>query len=241
MTELAPSPTTAPVARNRPGWQIAFSAWNLAVYASWVILPFALARSPGWLAGWLHLCIVVAGTVAESVFVARKNPVLKARRKQIGAGTKTWDLAWNIAFWPLMASIAIVGGLQHRANGSSLPVWAWPAGVAVVASGFALSAWSMGTNPHFEGTVRIQTEVGHRVFEGGPYRFVRHPGYVGLVLWALGTPLLVLSVWSLVAAVVAAAWIVLRTALEDATLRRELPGYEDYSRRTRFRLVPWLW
>jgi hypothetical protein len=63
----------------------------------------------------------------------------------------------------------------------------------------------------------------------------------GFVLWAVGTPLVVLSVWSFGAAVATAAWIVLRTALEDATLRRELPGYENYCRRTRFRLVPALW
>jgi protein-S-isoprenylcysteine O-methyltransferase Ste14 len=215
--------------------------WNLAVFAAWIVLPFIAAGSVAWLAGWLHLCIVAAGAVAESVFVARKNPVLKPRRTQIGAGTKTWDLAWNIAFWPLMASIAIAGGRQHGASGSSLPAWVWLAGLAVVASGFALSAWAMGSNPHFEGTVRIQTEVNHRVFEGGPYRIVRHPGYLGLVLWALGTPLLVLSVWSLGAAAAAVAWIVVRTALEDTTLRRQLPGYEDYCRRTRFRLVPGVW
>lgn len=65
----------------------------------------------------------------------------------------------------------------------------------------------------------------------------------GLVLsaWAMGTALLLLSVWAIGAALVAAAWIVLRTALEDATLRRELPGYQDYCRRTRFRIVPGVW
>jgi protein-S-isoprenylcysteine O-methyltransferase Ste14 len=226
---------------GKPGWHIAFLVWNLTVFAAWLVLPFTLAQSVRWLAGWAHLSVIVTGTVLESLFVARRNPALKARRKQIGAGTKTWDLAWNIAFWPLMASIAIVGGLQHGANGDSLPAWLLPVGFAVVASGFALSAWAMGTNPYFEGTVRIQTEVGHRAFEDGPYRFVRHPGYVGIVLWALGTPLLVLSVWSLGAALAAAAWVVLRTALEDMTLRRELPGYVDYCQRTRFRLVPKLW
>lgn len=211
------------------------------MFAAWVVVPFVLARSLVWLEGWLHLGVVVAGTVAQGVFVARKNPLLSARRREIGPGTKAWDLAWNVAFWPLMAALAIVGGLQHGVRGSSLPGWGWPAGLAVVAAGFALSAWAMGTNPWFEGTVRIQAEVGHRVFEGGPYRFVRHPGYLGLVLWALGTPLLVRSGWALGAAVVAAGWVVLRAALEDATLKRELPGYEDYARRTRFRLVPGVW
>ncbi len=222
-------------------WITALTAWNLAVFAAWVVVPFVLARSATWPAGWLHLAVVVAGSAAEGRFVARRNPELKARRKKIGAGTKTWDLAWNVAWWPLMASIATVGGLQQGRSGANLPAWAWPAGVAVVASGFVLSAWAMGTNPHYEGTVRIQAEVGHRVFEGGPYRRVRHPGYLGLVLWALGTPLLLRSAWSFGPALAAAAWVVLRTALEDSTLRRELPGYADYTRRTRFRLVPGLW
>ena len=115
-----------------------------------------------------------------------------------------------------------------------------PRPVSVV-SGFILSAWAMSMNPHFEGTVRIQTEVGHRVFEGGPYRCLRRPGYLGLALWALGTPLLVRSVWSIRAAVAAAAWIVLWTGLEDATPRRELEGYADYARRTRSRPIFGLW
>ena len=105
----------------------------------------------------------------------------------------------------------------------------------------ALSAWAMGTNPYFEGTARIQTEVGHQVFAGGPYRHVRHPGYLGLVLWALSTPFLLLSLPSFVPALATAVWIALRTALEDRMLRRELPGYPAYASRTRARLVPWVW
>jgi protein-S-isoprenylcysteine O-methyltransferase Ste14 len=213
----------------------------LTVFAAWLVVPFVLARSATWSAGWLHVGVVVVGGMAESLVVARANPQLKARRKRIGVGTKTWDLAWNVAYWPLMASIAVVGGLEQGTGGSSLPSWVWPVGLVVVASGFIISAWAMGTNPHFEGTVRIQTDVDHRVFEGGPYRHVRHPGYLGLALWALGTPLLLQSARSIAAALAASAWIVLRTALEDATLKRELPGYEGYSRRTRFRLVPGIW
>lgn len=232
------TPTAAPGMR---GWTVGFTFWNLAVYAAWLVVPFLLARSAAWPAGWLHLGVVVVGSAAESLFVARWNPKLKARHKQIGAGTKGWDLAWNVAYWPLMASIAAVGGLQHGTGGRSLPAWAWPAGLIVVASGFVFSAWAMGTNPYFEATVRIQADADHQVFEGGPYRLVRHPGYLGLVLWALGTPLLLRSAWSIGAALAAAAWIVLRTALEDATLRRELPGYDDYTRRTRYRLVPGIW
>lgn len=225
----------------RGPWRVVFTLWNLAVFAVWIVLPFVLAGSATWRPGWVHVGVVAVAVLAESAFVARKNPELKTRRKQIGAGTKAWDLAWNVAYWPLMASIAVVGGLEHGIHGSSLPAWAMVLGVTVAAAGFVLSAWAMGTNPYFEGTVRIQSEVGHRVFEGGPYQRVRHPGYLGLVLWALGTPLILRSAWSIGAALAAAAWVVLRTALEDATLKRELAGYEEYVGRTRFRLVPGIW
>jgi len=222
-------------------WVRVFTAWNLAVFATWVVLPFVLAGSIAWVPGWLHLVSVGVGAVSEDRYAARRNPALKARRRMIGAGTKAWDLAWNVAFWPFMASIAVAGGLQHGAEGHSMPAGSWALGLPLLAAGFALSAWAMATNPWFEGTARIQAEIGHRVFEGGPYRHVRHPGYLGLVLWALGTPFLLRSTWSIAPAVAAAAWVALRTGLEDAMLRRELPGYAAYASRTRFRLVPGLW
>ncbi len=117
------------------------------------------------------------------------------------------------------------------------------------------SAWCWGGNRNGSlggagsGDVLLPTQIalrgqwrsGRTTHPETHHRFVRHPGYLGIVLWALGTPLLLLSVWSLGAAFAASAWVVLRTALEDATLRRELPGYVDYCQRTRFRLVPKLW
>jgi protein-S-isoprenylcysteine O-methyltransferase Ste14 len=108
----------------------------------------------------------------------------------------------------------------------------------LLAAGMALSAAAFAANPFFEGTVRIQAELAQRPIDAGPYRRIRHPGYAGLILWALASPLLLGSAWSLVPAVAAVAWVVLRTALEDATLRRELPGYGAYARRVRWRLLP---
>ena len=236
MTGLGPG-------RPSPGRAVlaALTAWNLAVFAAWILVPFLLAGTLAWASGWVHLAVVVAGTAAEARFVAARNPALKRRRRRIGPGTKGWDLAWNAAWWPLMASIAVVAGARYGEAGDTLPAWCWAAGAAVAGAGFALSAWAMGTNPWFEGTVRIQAEAGHRVFEGGPYRHLRHPGYLGLILWALGSPLLLRSARSVPVALAAAAWVVLRTALEDRTLRAELPGYAGYARRIRARLVPGIW
>ena len=75
----------------------------------------------------------------------------------------------------------------------------------------------------------------------GPYRFVRHPGYVGFLGWIVSAPLLLGSWWALVPAAVSMLSVVIRTALEDRTLRDELDGYPGYSQRTRYRLIPGVW
>ena len=100
----------------------------------------------------------------------------------------------------------------------------------------------MVVNPHFEKTVRIQTDRDHRLIDTGPYRIVRHPGYLGTILsFILSAPLLLGSWWAFVPAAASTASLIVRTALEDRTLRTELAGYEDYARRVRYRLAPGIW
>jgi protein-S-isoprenylcysteine O-methyltransferase Ste14 len=125
--------------------------------------------------------------------------------------------------------------LGHR----RLAGWLVAVGCLCFAAGLALSALAMAANPFFEGTARLQPD--QRVVEAGPYRRLRHPGYAGLLLVSLSSPLLLRSLLALVPAVLAAAWVVLRTVLEDRMLRRELDGYQGYARRVRWRLVPGLW
>ncbi len=241
MEESAGRPANARPSGRTPRWSAAARAWNLAVFAAWAIVPFAAAGTIRWIPGLAHLAAVCLGALVHGTYVGRRRPELGARRRAVGEGTKPWDIAWNLLFWPIMAAIAVAAGLDHRAHGTTLPAALWPAGAAGFAAGMALSARAMLANPFFEPTVRIQRDAGHRVVDQGPYRFVRHPGYVGLVAWALASPLLLLSARAFAAALVAAGWIALRTALEDATLRRELPGYAEYAARVRFRLVPRVW
>ncbi len=99
----------------------------------------------------------------------------------------------------------------------------------------------MLVNTHFEATVRIQTDRNHTVITAGPYRFVRHPGYVGAMLWSITSPMITRSAVGLIPAVIAAAVLVVRTALEDRTLQKELEGYVEYTEKTRYRLLPGIW
>jgi protein-S-isoprenylcysteine O-methyltransferase Ste14 len=93
-------------------------------------------------------------------------------------------------------------------------------------------------NRFFSSTVSIQTDRGHVVCDSGPYRIVRHPGYAGNILPLAGIVLALSSIWTLIPAMVALIITVIRTTLEDRTLQNELPGYRDYARRVRYRLIP---
>ena len=108
--------------------------------------------------------------------------------------------------------------------------------VAVLAA--ALIAWAMRSNTFFSSIVRIQKDRGHVVVTSGPYRLIRHPGCAGMSAFTLATPLILNSRWAFAPA---AAITVLRTALEDRTLHKELDGYADYARRVRHRLLPAVW
>ncbi len=90
-------------------------------------------------------------------------------------------------------------------------------------------------------TVRIQEERGHRVVTNGPYRFLRHPTYVGAILFTWGGPLLLGSWWALIPGTIAVIAFVVRTYLEDRTLQAELPGYQEYTQQVRYRLLPGVW
>ena len=112
-------------------------------------------------------------------------------------------------------------------------------GAATLSAAFIL--WAMFSNRFFSSIVRIQAERGHAVVTGGPYRFVRHPGYVAFILQSPATALLLGSLWALVPAGLAGALLAVRTALEDRMLRAELAGYGEYAEAVRWRLVPGLW
>jgi protein-S-isoprenylcysteine O-methyltransferase Ste14 len=110
-----------------------------------------------------------------------------------------------------------------------------------MALGSALTYWSMRCNRFFSSHVRIQSDRGHQVVRSGPYARIRHPGHVGALLVTLGTPVLLNSTPGSLIALVTAGATVLRTALEDRTLKRELSGYDDYAKMVRYRLVPHVW
>ena len=89
--------------------------------------------------------------------------------------------------------------------------------------------------------MRIQDDRNHMVVQDGPYKFVRHPGYTGMIFTILATPMLLASLWAIIPALLSIIAYVFRTSLEDRTLIEELSGYRDYAGRVTHRLVPLIW
>jgi protein-S-isoprenylcysteine O-methyltransferase Ste14 len=124
---------------------------------------------------------------------------------------------------------------------SQLPDWIVILGYVLFIAGFAVQTWAQAVNRYFEPGIRIQEDRGQTVIDTGPYAAVRHPGYISAVPFSLGIALVLGSGLALVPVAIVFAALVARTLLEDRTLRAELPGYADYTRRVRYRWVPGIW
>jgi protein-S-isoprenylcysteine O-methyltransferase Ste14 len=204
---------------------------------------FLSAGRWNWSNAWVLLTLYILVIVANGAILVRTSPALIAERASFNANAKAWDkvLAPLMALYGPMA-IWIAAGLDARNHWSyRLPLVAVIAGAAIIVAGYVVVSWAMFSNQFFSGLVRIQTERGHTVAAAGPYRYVRHPGYVGVIAITMATPLLLNSLVAFIPAAITTAIAVLRTALEDRTLHRELDGYTHYAARVRHRLVPGLW
>ena len=207
-----------------------------------VAIIFWPAGRINWLEGWIYFELIIITLFISFIYLRHVNPDVIEHRLYLGKGTKFWDKIWSAFFTPVFLAIYVIAGFDAvRFEWSSMPLALWPLGLAFWLFGNLLLTWSMGVNPFFEKTVRIQTERGHRVIDTGPYGFVRHPGYLGFFGWSLSAPLLLGSWWAFLPAMLSIVAIVVRTALEDRTLREELTGYQEYTSRVRYRLIPGIW
>ena len=213
--------------------------WSLLIFVLCLFLP---AGTLAWSRGWLFFVVTVAASILISLYLHRVNPDVVAARVNRHQGTKGWDRVLLRLFIPALVSILPVAALDDgRYHWFSVPWSVCGIGYVLLVAGMAGLTWAESVNKFFEPTVRIQTDRGHTVVDFGPYAIVRHPGYVSAFLVFLGSPLSLGSLWALIPAVMACLLLVMRTILEDRTLRTELPGYHEYAQRVRYRLIPGVW
>jgi protein-S-isoprenylcysteine O-methyltransferase Ste14 len=222
----------------------------LRVYGQWVILTVLLAVVLFASAGrvdlpmfWVYLVVHSSAQLAMALLVFRQNRDLLEERQKPGEGAKAWDRRLLRIYTLLTMSLFVVAGLDvGRLHWSdTVPLWGQIVALLGFALSFAFIVWAMVVNNFYSRVVRIQGDRGQYVVTEGPYRFVRHPSYIGSILsWVCAA--LALGSWlALVSVALVAATVVVRTALEDRTLREELPGYVEYAQRVHYRLLPGVW
>jgi len=201
---------------------------------------FLCAGRLNLLMAWVYITMVLVNTSITSLIM---NPELIVERSGIGKDTKKWDIIPALLIGrvgPLV--ILIVAGLDVRFRWSQqIPLALQIVALGIATLGLLVADWAVVSNKFFSGVVRIQKERGHTVVTRGPYRYVRHPGYVGAILHNIATPVILSSLWGLLPAGLVVCVAIIRTALEDRTLQEELDGYKAYAKRVPYRLLPSIW
>jgi protein-S-isoprenylcysteine O-methyltransferase Ste14 len=197
------------------------------------------AGSAGWLWGWVYIGLTTILLVINSIVLPREVIAERGRRKE---NIKRFDKVLSPLLMIPYFGLYLTAGFDQRFGWSpSVSFAVHLIGVLICIFGWSLTTWAMISNRFFSTAVRIQSERGHTVETGGPYRLIRHPGYTGMILTYLGLPLFFGSYYSFIPSAATIALLVIRTTLEDKALKAELNGYPEYSGKVKYRLIPMIW
>ena len=220
-------------------------AWAIRIViftAVTTVLLFLIAGDWHWSGVWWYLGLQIVNTTLKGFLLIAARPELQERREKPGEGTQKWDKVLS----PLMALstmiISSIAALGYRFTAVwDVALWLRVLAVVVATGGYLITLWAMRRNAFFEGSVRLQDDFDHQVVSDGPYRWVRHPGYLGVTLYNIAVPVVLGSVWGFVGVGLYFIILTWRTALEDRFLRENLPGYAEFAQQTRWRLFPGIW
>lgn len=209
------------------------------------LILFGAAGRLDWLMGWIYLGLFIFLSLGSRILVQRKNPDLIAERagamdrRDVPPADKA--LVSLIAIYGPMAGL-LVAGLDHRFGWTPPlpPAVPWIA-LVLATGGVLLGTWAMVENRFYSAVVRIQKDRGQTVVSTGPYRFVRHPSYIGGAAAFLFTPFALNALWALIPSACIILGYFVRTMLEDRVLQAGLEGYAEYAQRVRYRWLPGIW
>lgn len=228
--------------RIKPALVAARLAQTAVILAILGTVLFLAAGRLDWWEAWIFLAVYFAIAEAAAMWILYRDPGLSAERSRTGKNVKTWDkVLVSINLLLTLTQWAVIGLDAGRFGWSVVPVGVRLAACLLMLLSFGLTLWASQVNTFLSGRVRIQSERGHHAITAGPYHYVRHPMYVAMILLDLSLPLVLGSLWALLVSGCMIFVVVVRTALEDKTLRAELPGYRDFVQEVRYRLIPGVW
>lgn len=213
---------------------------SIFFFALIIAITFIGAGRIDYWQGWIYNGLNIIFLLMSYFLLPRELIEERLKPKE---GMKKWDKIYYIVSTPVYFAILIISILDGGRFDwePRIPILVVIIGVVVYTIGQIIILWTKKVNKFFSTVVRIQKDRGQTVCKDGPYRFVRHPGYIGGLLHIIVTPFVLSSFWGLIPAVIAVVLLFIRTYLEDKTLQRELKGYADYTNEVRYRLLPGIW
>jgi protein-S-isoprenylcysteine O-methyltransferase Ste14 len=220
-------------------WAFQSTVWIAGMGA----LLFVPAGSWRWPAAWVFLAAMILIGLCSGLWLAKTDPELLAERMKLTARDE--QPAADKFFVPVLGTTFfgwfVLMGIDHRLHGSGFLIPLQAIGLAMLFVSTIFIMWVFRVNSFAAPLVKMQTERGHHVISGGPYAWVRHPMYSGAILFFIGMPLLLGSLWGLIASPLLILMFAVRITIEESTLRAGLEGYTDYTSQVRYRLLPGIW
>ena len=208
-----------------------------------IIVGVLLLASTGkldWTAAWIYLGAILLIILLNASLM---DPELMAERSGLQKGTARWDLylSVSVAMVGPLLTVLVAGFDQRFGWTGAMTMWLQATAFLLFIAAGLLGAWAMAANRFFSSTVRLQSERGHSVAKKGPYGLIRHPGYTAGIISNMATPLVLESWVALIPAIIVVIGYIIRTALEDSFLQKNLSGYSEYTLKVPYRLIPGVW
>ncbi|HEY60770.1 MAG TPA: isoprenylcysteine carboxylmethyltransferase family protein [Anaerolineae bacterium] len=225
---------------------IALLRMMVGILATWLLIGLLLFMGAGrlnWGLGWLFFAMWGLLKLVFILLLRWYDPELMVERATHHENTKPYErLIVPLYFLMSFGSILVAGldGGRFRWSGE-MPVALIIIAYIIYLFGNGLASWAVIANPFFSSESRLQVDRDQKVIRYGPYRFVRHPGYLAAILIWPVTGLLLESWWTVIPGLLAATMMFIRTVYEDRMLQAELTGYMEYTQQVRYRLFPGIW
>jgi len=217
---------------------VAASLFGLVFFG---VLLFWQAGPFDYWQAWVFIAVFTAVTSGPSIYWALRRPDVLQRRMHAGpiAETRTAQKIATVGVYAMVVALLVVSALDHRFGWSQVPTPVVVVGNVLVAGGLGMAMLVVSQNNYAAATVTVEAE--QPVVDTGLYGLVRHPMYVGALIMMVGMPLALDSYWGLLTLVPGVAVLALRIDDEEKMLRQELAGYDEYTHKVHYRLVPGVW
>ncbi|MGD2247374.1 MAG: isoprenylcysteine carboxylmethyltransferase family protein [Candidatus Methanofastidiosia archaeon] len=228
---------------------IIYSVFIVLLYPAAI---FVIAGDFTWIEGWIFTVIWLPWMYALLIYWIKKDPGLlrerfaspiqKEKKEEQDIQQKGWDKP-IIAIILIFFIVWVVGtplDAKRFALSPEFPILAKVIGIIFLNIGSAIVLKAYMDNPFASHVVRIQKDRKHRVVSTGIYSVVRHPVYLGSIALAMGMPVLLGSFIGVGCAIVLSILIAIRAVKEERTLADELEGYDEYCRKVRYRIIPFI-